>query len=225
MPAPENMELSVKGLIVTGAQRRKLLDLPCLTLAPGQSLGISGPSGAGKTTLLHAVAGLIPVNTGAIQWGDTDLADLSDAGRARFRAAHMGLVFQTAHLFDELSALDNAAIAAGFAPKHARAAIRDRAREHLQKLGVQASTGRAVATFSGGERQRISMSRALARSPAILLADEPTASLDRAAAERLGDDLLDFSRQGGTLIVVSHDPSVLARMDTVLRLADGQVMQ
>jgi putative ABC transport system ATP-binding protein len=137
----------------------------------------------------------------------------------------MGLVFQTAHLFDELSALDNAAVAAGFATKAARAMILDRARDTLQQLGIQTQTRRKVATFSGGERQRIGVARALASRPAILLADEPTASLDRTAADRLGDDLLDFARDGGTLVVISHDPALLERMDSVLSLVNGKVAQ
>lgn len=211
------------GLTVTDRRKRALLDLPSLSVSPGQSLGISGPSGAGKTTLLHALAGLIPVDEGSIFWGATDMATLSDAQRTRFRAAHMGLVFQTAHLFDDMSALNNAAIAAGFAPREARSAIRTAARDQLDRLGIATESRRTVAHFSGGERQRVGVARALANRPAIVLADEPTASLDRAAADRLTEDLLRFTGDGGTLIVVSHDPVLLDRMNHVLRLADGMV--
>jgi ABC-type lipoprotein export system ATPase subunit len=213
----------VTGLTVTDGQRRTLLDLPTLSVSPGRSLGISGPSGAGKTTLLHALAGLIPVHEGSIFWGATDMTALSDAQRTRFRASHMGLVFQTAHLFDNMSALDNAAIAAGFGPRTARAAIRAAARDQLDRLGITTESRHTVAHFSGGERQRVGVARALANRPAIVLADEPTASLDRAAADRLTEDLLRFTSDGGTLIVVIHDPVLLNRMNHILLLADGMV--
>lgn len=223
MTVPDAGALSVEGLTVTDGKKRVLLNLQALDVSSGQSLGISGPSGAGKTTLLHALAGLVPVDTGSIIWGATNIAALSDAQRTRFRAVHMGLVFQTAQLFDDMSCLDNAAIAAGFAPRKTRPAIRAAARDQLEKLGIGTASRHPVLHFSGGERQRVGVARALANRPAIVLADEPTASLDRAAADRLTDDLLGFTSDGGTLIVVSHDPVLLSRMDHVLRLADGVV--
>jgi ABC-type lipoprotein export system ATPase subunit len=196
-----------------------LLTLPALTLTAGQALAIRGPSGAGKSTLLFAMAGLTLGTSGRISWGETDILALNAARRAAFRRLNIGLIFQDHQLFEELSALDNAAIMASFAPD--RAAIRTRAAAALEALGITDLYRRAE-SFSGGERQRIAVARALAHDPAILLADEPTASLDRANADRLIADLMALVRRDGrSLIVVSHDPALHDAADAILDLADG----
>ena len=135
----------------------------------------------------------------------------------------IGLIFQDFLLFDELSPAANAGLTALFARRTRRSDIRQRAEERLDHLGVPQDS-RTVASFSGGERQRVAISRALATDPAILLADEPTASLDRPAADRLIDDLLTLARTTGkTLIAVSHDSHLLDRLDRVLTVEDGAV--
>ena len=218
-----SLPLRISDLKVTaGARNRVLIDLPRLALQSGQSLGISGPSGAGKSTLLYAIAGLSEHCSGEVRWGNTDFLALRSGARAAFRAAHIGMVFQDFLLFDEMSADANAAIAACFAPKPARAGLRARAETSLARLGLT-DTARSVASFSGGERQRVAIARALAGDPAILLADEPTASLDRDAADRVIEDLSSAAReQGTTLVTVSHDQALLARMDRVLHLENGR---
>ncbi|SES27889.1 putative ABC transport system ATP-binding protein [Tranquillimonas rosea] len=216
------LALSVSDLRVVAAGGRTLLDIPALDLPPGAALGIRGPSGAGKTTFLHAVAGLIDRSAGRIAWGDTDLAALSAGARARFRAGNVGMIFQDFLLFDELTALDNAAIPALFAPRGRRAGLREAARANLARLGLTDPV-RDVSTFSGGERQRVSVARALANRPAIVLADEPTAALHREAADRLIADLVSVARDGNrTLVAVSHDPRLLDAMDRVLTIEDGR---
>lgn len=223
MPDPgPGLPLSVAGLTVRAPGGRVLLSLPALDLAAGASLAVRGPSGAGKSTLLFALAGLLEA-TGRVCWGTTDLLGLPAAGRAAFRRAHVGLVFQDFLLFEELGAEANAALAAGFAPAPRRAAIRDRARQALSRLGLGDLAGRPAASFSGGERQRIAIARALAHDPAVILADEPTASLDRAAADRLIDDLVALARdEGRTLIVVSHDAALTGRLDRTIEIVDGR---
>jgi putative ABC transport system ATP-binding protein len=227
MPASEarGLPLAVSGLRVAAPGGRMLLALSRLDLTAGGSLAIRGPSGAGKSTLLHALAGLI-VAEGSVRWGTTDLLALPDDGRAAFRRAHVGFVFQDFLLFEELGAEANAAIAAGFAPAPQRSAIRQRARAALDRLGLGGAAGRAAASFSGGERQRIAIARALAHDPAVILADEPTASLDRAAADRLIDDLVTLAREEGrTLVVVSHDPALTERLDRVIEVVDGHLRE
>lgn len=218
-----SLPLRISDLRVTaGARQRVLIDIDGLELRPGQSLGISGPSGAGKSTLLYAIAGLAEHCSGQVLWGDTDLLALRSGARAQFRAAHIGMVFQDFLLFDDMSAEANAGIAACFAPKAARAELRARAAAGLTRLGLT-DPARSVASFSGGERQRVAIARALAGDPAILLADEPTASLDRAAADQVIEDLCTAAHaRGSTLIGVSHDESLLVRMDRVLRIENGQ---
>lgn len=216
--------LAVRDLVVRGGGGRVILRADVLDVAPGTLLGVRGPSGAGKTTLLHALAGLVRPASGAVRWGDADLAAMGEAARDNFRRLKVGLIFQDFLLFEELTALENAAVAAAYAPRAARAAIRDRAALRLRALGVE--PGRGVGSMSGGERQRVAVARALATDPPILLADEPTASLDRAAADALVADLTDLARSTGrTLIAVSHDPAVLAAMDRVADIRDGALIE
>lgn len=219
------LPLKISDLNVTSGAGRLLLNLPVLDLPVGASLGIRGPSGAGKTTLLFALAGLLEGVRGRVLWGETDLMALGAEDRAAFRARHLGLIFQDFLLFDELSALANAGLPAMFAPRVRRRAITSRGAEALASLGLLEPT-RGVDSFSGGERQRVAVARALAANPDVLLADEPTASLDRAASDRLIRDLTALVRgEGKSLIVVSHDPALLGAMDRVLDVVDGRVTE
>lgn len=216
-----SLPLQVSDLRLRSPRGRLLLDLPALTATPGALIGIRGASGAGKTTLLYALAGLLDRAEGSVRWGDTELLALGSEGRARFRARNIGMIFQDFMLFEELGALDNASLTALFRPRSERPALRARARARLEALGLT-DTDRRVTSFSGGERQRVAIARAMAAEAPVLLADEPTASLDRANADRLIEDLVALVRtQGTTLIAVSHDPALLERMDRVLTIEGG----
>lgn len=218
------LPLRVEGLGVTGEGGRPILTIGALELAAGESLGVRGPSGAGKSTLLYALAGLLPRARGTVLWGETDLLGLGPAARARFRRETMGFVFQEALLFEEMNAAGNAALQMAFAAPRRRRAIAERARRELAALGVPEGRRRA-GTYSGGERQRISLARALAADPAVLLADEPTASLDPALKTALAGDLTARTRRDGvSLIAVSHDETLLAAMDRVVTIANGELV-
>ena len=142
--------------------------------------------------------------------------------RARFRRERVGMIFQDFLLFEELPALGNAALAASYAARSERDRIASGAAAMLAHLGLGDHADRAVDTFSGGERQRVAVSRALAADPPVILADEPTASLDRAAADRLIGDLAELAEtRGKTLIAVSHDAALHERMDRVIDIVDG----
>lgn len=215
------LPLTITDLSVTTPDGRVLLDVPQLSMPAGSLTGLRGPSGAGKTTFLNAVSGLIPVQ-GQLQWGETDLPRLGSSTRSRFRRDHMGMVFQDFLLFEELTAFENAAIAATYYPK--RAALRGRANDLLTRLGLADRASQRADRLSGGERQRVAVARALAHDPAIILADEPTANLDRPTADKLVNDLTALARETGkTVIVVSHDDTVLQAMDSVLTIRDGQM--
>ncbi|MFD1508122.1 ABC transporter ATP-binding protein [Lacimonas salitolerans] len=214
------LPLAIRDLQVTGPNGRVLLAVDALDVAPGSLVGVRGPSGAGKSTLLHALGGLLPA-TGTVRWGDTDLLALADERRTGFRANHIGMIFQDFLLFEELGSADNAALSAMFAPRARRIETRDAAAANLRRLGLEPGS-RPVASFSGGERQRVGVARALASNAPILLADEPTASLHREAADALIGDLVALTREHGrTLIAVSHDMHLLDRMDRVLWVEDG----
>jgi len=218
--------LTVEGLRVASRETRVLLDVPRFSVAGGQSLAVRGASGAGKSTLLQVLSGLVRPTSGRVIWGGQDIAALGEDARARFRRDTLGLIFQECHLFEELSATGNAAVAAAFAPQARRAAIRAVAARWLTGLGLPQTGRRTVGSYSGGERQRIAVARALAADPPVILADEPTAALDRANAETLGADLVRLAREGGrTLITVTHDADLAARMDRQITLADGRIVE
>ncbi|POF28519.1 ABC transporter ATP-binding protein [Roseibium marinum] len=217
------LSLHVEDLSITAPGGRVLLTAGRFFAAPGETVGLRGPSGAGKSTFLYALAGLQPHMSGRLSWGETDLVRLNDGARAGFRRQHVGLVFQDFLLFEELSALGNATLATAFAPPAARRSIRETAAEVLSRLKVP-SGRRTVDSFSGGERQRTAIARALAHRPSIILADEPTASLDRDTADLLITDLIGLARtEKKTLIAVSHDRHLLDCMDRVIDIADGRL--
>jgi ABC-type lipoprotein export system ATPase subunit len=221
--AVPGLPLSVRDLVVRGEGGRTLLELPRLDLAPGEALAIVGPSGAGKSTLLLALAGLLRAQAGRIAWGTDDLAAMPERARTAFRRRSVGLVFQDHLLFEELGAEANAALARAWAPPGERREVRERAASLLRVLDLPGDPGRGVASFSGGERQRVAVARALAADPPVVLADEPTASLDRGSAAALTDVLAGLaSEQGRTLVVVTHDEALRARAQRVLRLAGGR---
>ncbi|MEW5423222.1 ABC transporter ATP-binding protein [Amorphus sp. 3PC139-8] len=216
------LPLTISDLKISGDRGRIILHVDRLSIAPGEAVGVRGPSGAGKSTLLFAVAGLLPIAGGTVRWGEVELSALSDAERAAFRRQRIGMVFQDYLLFEELTPLANAGLAGAYSKRARRKPITSRAAGMLEKLGIGLDGARSVASFSGGERQRVAVARALATDPDIVLADEPTASLDREAADRLVDDLVRLAREGGkTLISVSHDPAVHARMDRMIEVVDG----
>lgn len=219
------LPLSIRHLTVHAKSGATLLDIPKLDLPAGRSVGIRGPSGAGKSTLLMATLGLAKRVSGQVIWGDQDLYRLGDVKRAAFRRTAAGTIFQDHMLFDELSAPQNANIAALFSPKSMRAQVARQTSATLDQLGIS-TEHRSAATYSGGEKQRIAVARALAHHPRVLFADEPTASLNRDAGQMVGDTLLAHVRDhGATMVLVSHDERLLARMDQVVTLSFGRIVE
>ena len=218
------LSLSVEDLVVRSPRGRPLVVCDRFAAHPGEAIGLRGPSGAGKSTFLYALSGLQPNMSGRVAWSGTDLTRLGDGERARFRRENIGMIFQDFLLFEELSAVGNATLATAFNDAARRRSIRETARGVLKRLRVPADR-RTVDSFSGGERQRTAIARALAHDPAIILADEPTASLDRKTADALIGDLIDLARsEQKTLIAVSHDQHLLERMDRVIDIADGRLL-
>lgn len=201
----------------------RALDAVSLTLAPGAIHGLAGPSGAGKSTLLHLASGLTRPSAGRVLWGTTDLATRSETDRTRWRRETIGFVFQDFHLVDELSVLDNILLPTHFAATRADAATRDRALALVARCGL-VDPARRAARLSRGERQRVAVARALLGRPALILADEPTASLDADNGRAVADLLVEAAREAGaTLLVVTHDSALLARLDRVHRLVAGRL--
>jgi ABC-type lipoprotein export system ATPase subunit len=193
---------------------RVLNGLP-LEIAAGEFVAVQGRSGCGKTTLLLTAGGLLRPDTGRVLVAGQDLYSLSEEARARFRAAHIGFVFQQFHLIPYLSALDNV-LAADLALKVSDA--RSRAVSLLSALDLADRARHVPAELSTGERQRTALARALLHRPKLLLADEPTGNLDRASAEVVLNHLAEFARAGGAVLLVTHDPEAAARAHRVVRL-------
>ncbi len=186
-----------------------------LGVAAGEFVAVQGRSGCGKTTLLLAAGGLLRPDGGQVLVNGQDLYALSEEARARFRAAHIGFVFQQFHLIPYLSARENVLAAALAVPvPEARA----RADELLAALGLDGRAGHVPAELSTGERQRTALARALLHRPRLLLADEPTGNLDRESAEIVLNHLADFARGGGAVLLATHDPEAASRAQRVVRL-------
>jgi putative ABC transport system ATP-binding protein len=204
-------------------QRLPLFEIAGLEVPSGASLGIRGPSGAGKTTLFNCLSGIAVPVSGSVRWDDTELCALRPGERDRWRQRKLGLVFQDFHLVDGLTAFENVLLPAHFDHWRIPAGLRRRAGELLDAVGIGGKE-RDIALFSRGERQRVAFARALLFSPGIVMADEPTASLDPDHRARIGDLLVALAQGGGaTLIVVSHDRELLARLDRCMALENGNL--
>ena len=181
----------------------KSFTFPDVTCANGEALLILGQSGTGKTTFLHLMALLLTPESGSVVINETDLTQLSPAQTAAFRATNVGIVYQKPHFVSSLSVMDNLLLANYLATKPQ---AKDRARELAGQLGFTEQLGKKTARLSQGEQQRVSIARAMMNQPAVILADEPTSSLDDDNASRVIDLLRQQAGQiGASLIVVTHD--------------------
>lgn len=193
-----------------------------LSLAAGEDALLVGSSGSGKSTLLHLVAGLAEPGAGVVRVAGRAIHGLRGAARDRYRAAHVGMVFQTHHLLHGFTALENVMAALAFGPVP-RSEHEGRARELLRRLGI-ARVGAMPEELSVGQQQRVAIARALVGEPAVVLADEPTASLDPENAEEAVGLLRGACRErGAALLCVSHDPALVGRFGRVERLGGGGV--
>ena len=196
----------------------RVLDLPALTIAAGAHIGLRGASGSGKTSLLHLIAGLIAPDAGSVDWGATRLSDLPVGARDRWRQRTLGFVFQDFHLIPELDVAANIILPLSFSQWRIDAAQHRQAERLAARMGLT-DLRRKAGVLSRGEQQRVAIARAVLRRPALILADEPTASLDAVHAEAVGALLVELAREtGATLICASHDAALLARMDERLAL-------
>ncbi len=215
--------VELTGVSHTYGRTQALRDVS-LAVAPGEVVAVTGPSGSGKSTLLLLAAGVLRAQSGRVAVGGTDLTGLDEAGRARVRRRSVGLVLQFGQLVPDLRVLDNVALPLlldGHAPAQARAA----AAGWLDRVGLQVDPDTLPAELSGGQAQLAAAARALVTGPTLLLADEPTASLDTAGGRALLDLLVgSTTAAGGSVVLVSHDNAVAARADREVRLRAGSVV-
>lgn len=224
-PMPAQMPaLAIRDLVVRyPGLDAPALEVPALTLAAGEALLVSGPSGAGKTTFLNAVTGLDGRGRGVVAWDGVNLIGLSEGARDRWRAGHVGLVMQDFHLFPALSVRENVMLPQRLARwGRLPPALRTEADALLARVGLERPQQRA-GTLSRGQMQRTAVARALLCRPGIVVADEPTASLDPAAGHAVAELLVGLAASlGASLIVASHDPVFAARIARHARLEGGR---
>jgi predicted ABC-type transport system involved in lysophospholipase L1 biosynthesis ATPase subunit len=213
-----------KSFPLAGGASLEVLDVGRLELPVATCTVLRGRSGAGKTTLLNLIAGVALPSSGTIRVDDIDILGLSEARRDRFRARHVGYVFQSFNLLAAFSAVENVMLAMTFADVVPRRRQRGRAAELLARFGLAERLGHRPQHLSRGEQQRVAIARAFAPEPRLLLADEPTGNLDHATGAAVMDLLFALrARHGATLMLITHDAELAARCDRQVHLADGKV--
>ncbi len=194
-----------------------------LEVAKRESVSIRGESGSGKSTLLNVLAGLERRDGGDLWWGGISVPVRPGRRTARLRGRWLGMVFQSYYLIPELTAEDNVVLAARIAGQGG-GGIRDRARDLLDRLGLDGRRDQMPSKLSGGERQRVAVARALINEPAVVLADEPTGNLDEATAETVMRMLLEVApERGAALVLVTHHPGFARWTNRGLRLEGGRL--
>jgi putative ABC transport system ATP-binding protein len=199
------------------------LDHASLSLAPGEVVAVTGPSGSGKSTLLYLLGGLDIPDAGVIRVTGVDLASLRGSARAAFLRRACGFIVQGMALLPQATAAENVEVPLLLDGVHARDRRR-RVSEALDRVGLLGHGAKLTDQLSGGEQQRVSIARALVHDPALILADEPTGSLDSASAEAVTDLLVSAAvERGAAVAIVTHDPAVAAHAGRVLRMRSGRL--
>ncbi len=196
-----------------------------LQVRQGEFLVVMGKSGSGKTTLVNMVAGLDRSTSGEIRVNGAAVHRFSPDQAARWRGRTLGVVFQTFELLPTLTVLQNVMLPMDFAARYPRAEQRRRAVRLLEQVEILEHARKLPAALSGGQQQRVAIARAMANDPAILIADEPTGSLDSATAATVIDLFAGLVEQGRTVFLVTHDKDVAARGSRVIRLSDGEIVR
>ena len=201
-----------------------------LQVQEGEWLCVLGSSGSGKSTLLHQLGDLDRPDRGHIAWRGRSLTEMRRRERETYRNRAIGFVFQSYHLMPELNVLENVMVASmvghdPFAWRSMRAEASARAEELLDAFGLGHRFEHRPAELSGGERQRVAMARALVNGPDVVLADEPTGNLDTKTGDGILDVLAERHRLGLSMVMVTHDPTIAARADRVVKMVDGVVVE
>ena len=192
-----------------------------LEVSQGEPVAIVGPSGCGKSTLLYLLGGLERPTGGTLQLAGQSLEHMPETGLARLRRRTLGFVFQSFHLVDELTAIENIelpALLGGASPRRAR----ERAAGLLEQVGLEDRAGHLPPALSGGQQQRVAIARALANAPLVVLADEPTGNLDSAATTDVLRLFEQLRANGQTLVTVTHDSRIAATSDRLISMRDGR---
>ena len=218
--------LSIKNISKSFIQRGLVLNNLCLDVNEGESIAIMGPSGSGKSTLLNILGLLDKPDSGEILFRGSDVAGFTDNESAAYRSRNIGFVFQDHLLLPHLTVSENIflPLLASKYPHEELRAREDNLKDLMMKTGILDLKDKYPFNISGGEAQRVALVRSLANNPAVLLADEPTGSLDSRNADNLGELLLTLNRELGiTIIIATHSQDLAKKMSKVLRLEEGKL--
>ncbi|MEI6462997.1 MAG: ABC transporter ATP-binding protein [bacterium] len=205
-----------------GSTQTTAVDDVSYSLDEGESLAIEGPSGSGKSTLLHILGALDKPTKGTVIISGKDITNFNDAKLSKFRNQTIGFVFQFFNLQDYLNVEENIMIPLLLNGSKPKIALK-RAKELLESVGLSHRLGYFPKQLSGGEMQRVAIARSLANNPKILLADEPTANLDKESAKKVLDLFEEIQKKHVSVIIVTHDPSVSSRFKNILKMRDGKI--
>lgn len=222
---PSSVLVDARGLTRvwgSGPSASTALDDVDLAIGEGEMVAVVGPSGSGKSTLGSIIAGIDRPTAGSLVIGGTRLDRMRDDGLARWRARNLGIVFQDFSLIPTLTAAENVEL--GLKLAGVRRNRRAQARRALDRVGLGGLGGRLPAQLSGGEQQRVAVARAIARRPALLVADEPTGSLDTHNGEIVFGLICDLADTGTTVVLITHDPALAAAAPRVVSLVDGRIV-
>jgi putative ABC transport system ATP-binding protein len=209
--------------ISTHAQKTVLLDDITFTVPVGSLFAINGPSGSGKSTLLNMITGIDRPTSGRVVFAGEELRSRNEDALAHWRGRHVGIVFQFFQLVPTLTVRENVLLALELGRSLPRSVWEERTRNSLAEVGMEALAGRLPSELSGGQQQRVAIARALVNNPQVLVADEPTGNLDSKTAQAVFEILACLTRQGKTVIYVTHDPQLAARAGARIDLLDGRI--
>lgn len=206
-----------------GSEEVHALNGVSVAIEPGEFVAILGTSGSGKSTLLNLFGGLDRPTSGDVRFNGNSLAPLSSREMARYRLRSIGMIFQSFNLIPTMTARQNVSLALAFAGMK-QAERQQKSKELLERVGLGARVDHRPSELSGGEQQRVSIARALANDPQVLLADEPTGNLDSARAAELLELLKTMQRDGKTIVMVTHDQELAGKFaDRIIKLKDGKL--
>ena len=195
-----------------------------LNIRQNERICVVGPSGSGKTTLLDVIGTLLIPNSGKYLLDGYDLSDLDMPALSKLRARNFGFIFQAYNLLSDLSVWDNICLPLVYRKSYEKSKFYSEAERLLNEVGLSKYRGRLPSQLSGGQQQRVAIVRALAGSPKIVLADEPTGNLDSVSSANILDILFKFCENNSTLILVTHDKEISSRFERVIEMSDGRIV-